>query len=88
MASELAKLPNLGENTADWLLQCGVRSLDDIRSLGVIEVCRRVRELNGVSSLMLAYALEGAIRGCHWNAIGDAVKAELKAEHSEMKRFG
>ena len=85
-ATELGALLNLGPKSAAWLHAIGIRSRDDIIRLGVIEICRRVRAAGQPVSVLLAYALEGAVTGCHWNAIPWETKQFLRAEFARMKR--
>lgn len=77
---------NLGPKSTTWLAAIGVRSLDDVRSLGPIEVCRRLRARGFPVSVLMAYALEGALGGCHWNQLPAETKAFLTAEFAHMKR--
>ena len=77
---------NLGPKSSAWLRDAGVDSLPKIRKLGAIETCRRLRERGHPASVLMAYALEGAITGCHWNEIPWETKQSLKAEFAEMKK--
>ena len=76
---------NLGPKSAQWLAAIGIRSVDDVRKLGPIEVCRRLRAGGFPVSVVMAYALEGALAGCHWNAIPWEAKQLLKTEFAKMK---
>jgi hypothetical protein len=82
LAAEL----NLGPKSAAWLAAAGIRSRDDVARLGVIETCRRVRAAGQPVSVLLAYALEGALAGCHWNAIPWETKLGLRAEFARLRR--
>ncbi len=76
---------NLGPKSTAWLAAIGVRSLDDVRALGPIEVCRQLRVSGFPVSVLMAYALEGALGGCHWNQLPAETKAFLTAEFARMK---
>ncbi|MEO5958162.1 MAG: TfoX/Sxy family protein [Opitutaceae bacterium] len=82
----LGALLNLGPKSSVWLHAAGIRSHDEIIKLGPIEVCRRIRANGNPVSVVMAYALEGAISGCHWNAIPWETKQWLRAEFAKMKR--
>lgn len=83
---ELATQLNLGPKSAAWLVGAGIRSRDDVARLGVIETCRRVRARGHPVSVLLAYALEGALAGCHWQAIPWETKCFLRAEFAKLRR--
>ena len=83
---ELATQLNLGPKSAAWLWTAGINSPGQIRKLGVIETCRRVRAAGHPVSVLLAYALEGALAGCHWNRIPRETKHWLRTEFARMKR--
>jgi len=83
-AGSLAGLRNLGPKSRAWLLAAGIRSRDDLRKLGVIEACRRVRANGQPVSVLLAYALEGALADCHWNALPGETRQALRAEFARV----
>ena len=69
------KLLNIGPKSAAWLRQVGVRTLEDLKSLGAVGVFLKVKRAGFRPSLNLLYALAGAELGCHWT--------ELKPEHKQ-----
>jgi len=71
------KLRNIGPKSMAWLRQTGVRTLDDLKSVGALAAYVRVKRAGFRPSLNLLYALEGAILDCHWQDIPDARRAEL-----------
>lgn len=77
---------NLGPKSSAWLLGIGIKSLKQVQELGPIEVCRRLHVSGRPVSVLMAYALEGAVMGCHWNAIPWETKQFLRAEFARMKR--
>ena len=77
---------NLGPKSSAWLREIGLTSLEEVRALGPIEVCRRLHAGGRPVSALMAYALEGALTGCHWNAIPCETKEFLAAEFAQMKR--
>ena len=64
----------------------GVTSRADIIALGPIEVCRRLRQAGRPVSAVMAYALEGAVSGTHWNQIPAETKQALRGDFARMKR--
>ncbi len=79
---------NLGPKSTAWLRAGGITTLEQVRRLGPIEVCRRLRAKGFSVSVVMAYALEGALSGTYWNALPHETKAWLRAEFTRMKRAG
>ena len=75
-----AKLRNIGPKSMAWLRQTGVRSLDDLKSVGALAAYVRVKRAGFRPSLNLLYALEGAILDCHWQDIPDERREQLVTE--------
>lgn len=79
-------LLNLGPKSSAWLAAAGIRTVAEVRALGPVGVCRRVIESGRPVSVLLAYAIEGGLAGCHWNAIPVETKQSLRVEFGAMKR--
>jgi len=79
------KIRNVGPKSAAWLRQVGVRSLEDLRMVGVIETFMKVKRAGFRPSLNLLYAMQGALDDCHWADLPDGVKTclVLAAESAE-----
>ena len=77
-ANQLESLKNLGPKSVRMLEAIGVRSREDISELGALEVWDRLRLAGFRPSLVMLYALEGALAGVHWNAIAVERKLELQ----------
>ena len=86
VVTELAALKNLGEKTALWLVDAGVRSRSEMAKLGAIEVCKRMLLAGHPVSLVAAYAIEGALTDTHWNQIPPQKKLEVQRLFAVMKR--
>lgn len=71
------KLRNIGPKSAAWLRQVGVRTQEDLRTLGAVEAFMRVKRAGFKPSLNLLYALEGALLDCHWQEVPDDRRSEL-----------
>lgn len=76
-ASGAEKIRNVGPKSAAWLRQVGVRSNDDVRRLGAVEVYLRTRRAGFKSTLNLLYALGGAEDDCHWQDLGEERRRAL-----------
>ena len=75
--TEKAKIKNIGPKSMAWLRQTGVRTQEDLESVGALAAYVRIKRAGFKPSLNLLYALEGAILGCHWQSIPDARRSEL-----------
>ena len=73
-------LRNLGPRTQQQLRAVGIETVAALRRIGPVEAYLRLkaREPRRVTLVML-YALYGALTGTHWNALPAAVKAALKS---------
>jgi len=84
-ADDLAALLNLGPKTAAWLDAAGIHTRAQVAELGPIGVCRRLRENGRPVSVLMAYAVEGALSGTPWNDLPAETKQSLRAEFARMK---
>lgn len=74
-------LPGIGPVTQGRLEGAGIRTVGELRSLGSVEAYRRLRfMLPRQVSLNALYALEAALRGCHWLDLPQDVKAALQQQ--------
>ena len=71
------KLRNVGPKSAAWLRQVGLHTRGDLEAAGPVEAYMRVRRAGFRPSLNLLYALEGALRDCHWQDVPDERRKEL-----------
>ena len=71
------KIRNVGPKSAAWLRQVGVRTLEDLRTVGVIETFMKVKRAGFRPSLNLLYAMQGALDDCHWADLPEGVKTSL-----------
>ena len=79
-----AKLRNIGPKSAAWLRQVGLRSREDLEHAGPVGAYLKVRRAGFKPSLNLLYALEGALRDCHWQEVPEARRVELVAAAEEV----
>jgi DNA transformation protein len=80
MTNDLARLKNIGPASIRQLREVGIEDAAALRKLGALAAYRRLKHAfpREVSLLML-YALEGALRDCHWNRLPPGVKEKLQA---------
>jgi DNA transformation protein len=77
----ISTLPGVGPVTQNWLEEVGLRTVGDLRSVGSVEAYRRLKfMLPKQVSLNALYALEAALRGCHWLDLPRDVKTALQQE--------
>ena len=71
------KLLNIGPKSYAWLKQVGIRTQDDLKRLGAMEVFMKVKKAGFRPSLNLLYALAGAEQERHWNTLTAEEKGAL-----------
>jgi DNA transformation protein len=80
MASDLIKLKNIGPASIRQLREVGIEDAAALRKLGAIAAYGRLKHaFPREVSLVMLYALEGALRGCHWNRLPPGIKEKLQA---------
>ena len=67
----------LGVRSAAMLDLAGVRTVDELRRLGAVEVFLRVRRAGQRPSLNLLWALEGALTGLPWAIVARTERTRL-----------
>ncbi|MEI2456763.1 MULTISPECIES: TfoX/Sxy family protein [Lysobacter] len=72
-----AKMRNIGPKSAAWLRQVGLRTHEDLASVGTVEAFMRVKRAGFKPTLNLLYAIEGALLDCHWQEISEERRQEL-----------
>jgi DNA transformation protein and related proteins len=79
MMKSVHDLTNIGPTTARWLETIGVKTLEDIEELGVIEAYQRLKlaYLEKVS-LNALWGLQGAVLNIPWNQLPESMKEDLK----------
>lgn len=79
MSETPEKLRNLGPVSRGWLAEIGVVDRAGLEAMGVVEAYLRVEERHPRKvSLVLLWALWGAVHDVDWRDVSDATKAELK----------
>ena len=75
--SGLARLKNLGPKSTAWLTAIGVDDRRALEALGAIGAYRALKAHGYPVTVLLVYAIEGALRGVHWHDLPPDLKAEL-----------
>jgi len=74
-------LPGIGPMTQSRLAEAGIRSVDELGAMGAVEAYRRLKFMMPRQvSLNALYALEAALRGCHWLDLPQDVKSALQQQ--------
>ena len=84
------KLLNIGPKPYAWLKQVGIRTPEDLKRLGALEVFMKVKKAGFRPSLNLLYALAGAEQDRHWNTLSadekNALVVEVSARDDAIKQ--
>ena len=80
MPAATPKLRNIGPKSAAWLRQVGLRTEADLVAIGPVEAFMRVRRAGFKPTMNLLYALEGALRDCHWQDVPEPRRQQLAQE--------
>jgi len=73
----IESLRNLGPKSAAWLAEVEIHTLADLQRVGSVGAYRAVAQAGLSTSLLLLYALEGALLDVRWDRLPDVIKAEL-----------
>lgn len=79
------KILNVGPKSAAWLRQVGIRTLADLQGVGAVGAFWKVKKAGFKPSLNLLYALGGAEKGCHWNALSASEKSDLVLQANALE---
>ena len=72
-------LKNIGPKSAAWLQDIGIHTRDDLEAMGAVMAYKILKHQRpGQVTILLLYALDGALSGKHWNALGPERKEALK----------
>lgn len=83
--SALSDLPNVGKVLEKNLLQVGIETPEQLRSLGAEEVFFRIRlSADSSACLHMLYGIQGAIQGIPYFLLNDATKQRLTAFYKQL----
>ena len=83
---ELSKLPNIGKTVEEQLIQVGINSVDELKSIGAKEAWLKIQKIDELACIHRLMALEGAIEGVKKTMLSDEVKVDLKEFYQRNKR--
>ena len=87
MTSDLMRLKNIGPASVRQLRDVGIEDQAALRKLGALAAYHRLKHaFPRETSLLMLYALEGALRDCHWNQLPPGVKEKLQAAAKPAQR--
>jgi DNA transformation protein and related proteins len=77
--TDVAQLKNIGPASAQWLHAVGISTRADLKRVGAVEAWRRAKSAFPERvTIVLLYALEGALMDIPWNALPEDVRANLR----------
>jgi DNA transformation protein len=78
-ATTSSVFPGIGPVTERRLIEVGIKDIAALRKIGAVKAYQRLKFRYGKDvTLNALYGLEAVIAGCHWLAIPEARKEELK----------
>lgn len=87
MISDLLQLPNVGEDTAAKLIQVGISTGEELKSVGTEQAFLRLQTLDPGACIHLLYGLDGAVQGISSKQLSLDRKRELREFH-RMSQVG
>lgn len=84
----VATLANLGPKSAGFLQAAGIRTHEQLKSLGSVAAYARVKRIEPKASLNLLWALEGALTGLHWRDVAREHRTSLLLALETHERQG
>ena len=81
----LSKMPNVGVTLEKKLIDAGISTPEDLKSLGSKEAFIRIKVIDNTACYNMLCALEGAIQGIRWHNLSDVSKKDLKCFFQSFK---
>jgi hypothetical protein len=82
----LAGVRNLGPVSARLLAEVGIVTRTDLAAAGAVGACERLMARGERVSLVLAYAIEGALMECDWRALPHEFRSRLVVDFRAAQR--
>jgi DNA transformation protein len=77
-------MKNIGPKSSKWLASIGIRTLDDVAKIGVVETYKRVKAAYPDKvTLNMLWGLQAALLDIPWNELPSDIKEELKRQIGE-----
>jgi DNA transformation protein len=77
--SELTPLPNIGKVVAEKLVQVGITTPEELKTIGTEQAFIRLQTIDEPACLSMLQGLEGAVQGIRWHYLPKDREEELKA---------
>jgi len=81
----LSELPNIGAELEKQLIDVGITTPEELRSVGSREAWLRILQRDPSACIMRLSALEGAIQGIRWHNLDSGTKNSLKEFYHKYK---
>lgn len=78
--TKLTGLKNLGPKSCAWLEEIGIDSPEALKATGAVNAYKQLKIQGYPVTLIMVYAIEGALRDLHWNKLPLDLRESLKAE--------
>ncbi|WP_291567253.1 MULTISPECIES: TfoX/Sxy family protein [unclassified Clostridium] len=82
---KLSKLPNIGKNLEQKLIDAGVKNADELKAIGSKEAFIKIKNIDDTSCYNMLCALEGAVKGVRWHDLPQDIKQDLKLFFQSLK---
>ena len=87
--SDLTSLKNIGERSSGWLVAAGIETTADLERIGPVDCWRCVKQVfTNEATIVLLYALQGALLDLPWTELPDEIKRCLVAAARSLERDG
>ena len=63
----LIRMPNIGKVVAEKLIQVGITSPEELKTIGTEQAFIRLQTIDETACLSMLQALDGAIQGIRWH---------------------
>ena len=75
---KLSKMPNIGAALEKKLMEAGINSPEELKSLGGKEAFIKIKFIDNTACYNMLCALEGAVQGVRWHNLSEDTKKDLK----------
>jgi DNA transformation protein len=79
-STPIKDLPNLGAKCEKWFAQIGIHTRGDIEKIGIVQLYAMVKEVKPKTSIVLLWALFGALNNMHFSDVPEEIKGKLKEQ--------
>jgi len=83
---KLTDMPNIGKVVAEKLIQAGITSPEELKTIGTEQAFIRLQTIDETACFSMLQGLEGAIQGIRWHNLPKERKEELK-EFFHLRRI-